>query len=656
MATAASAKKPAKKNPLGRVTALGPKEVWQSALLLPKGWDNLTQVFTDFSSPAQMAEQGSVVVRGQLLGTPDVRFQGGPPRMVGKLVDGAGNKVGFVAFGDTREMQAELEANRQNVTLLGRTSLNSGYLWLNSVELVDPRWLGRLRPRYPGKPRVIGPEKVRDRICPLLKESIPKAADWLADAIGEPKDTLSAALGIPGVPLERVLLRAHLPRHPDQGMKAQAMVERLAALAVVREAKGIAAKEEGTPRTPLRLGDFRQFSRKLPFVLTHRQNEAVTEIVRDLASDKPMRRMLSGDVGSGKTAVFAVGAATLVAAGGRVAIMAPGDVLADQLYQNIIGWWPALADQVALVTGSTKSERPLTDYRWLIGTTALLHREVGEIDYVIVDEQHRFSRAQREGLLGPGTHLLEATATCIPRSLALIQYAGLPITRLHQEHVNKEITTHIVHAEKRRPLFEHAKKLISAGHQILVIYPRRENTDDGEGEGRAADDVVTGAKGWERIAPGRVRMASGAQTEAENVSAIQDMKSGEAAVLVSTTVVEVGVDIPHLRAMVVVHPERLGLAALHQLRGRLARAGGKGQVLLYLPEPVKPEALDRLNVLVRETDGFKIAREDLRIRGFGDLALDSSLQSGSGEKYIYGRPLTPQRVEEAMAIEARLTG
>ena len=305
-----------------------------------------------------------------------------------------------------------------------------------------------------------------------------------------------------------------------------------------------------------------------------------------------------------------------------------------------------LALQAALITGGAKTDPRAADM--LIGTTALLHRDVGEMDLVVVDEQHRFARHQREGLVDSGVNLLEATATCIPRSMALIQCAGMSVTRLTRAHVQKQIRTRFVPATQRRKLFSYLQEKVKAGEQLLVIYPLRAT-----GKGKMADlmDVETAAERWEKVAPGQVRIASGARDDEQNNDAIQAMREGRVRVLVATTVVEVGVDIPELRNALVVHPERFGLATLHQIRGRIARAGGRGEFLLYTPESIKEKTRNRIRVLEQEQDGFVIAQGDLKIRGFGDLDASSKKQSGASERVLYGRQITPERIEEVLSIE-----
>jgi len=301
-------------------------------------------------------------------------------------------------------------------------------------------------------------------------------------------------------------------------------------------------------------------------------------------------------------------------------------------------WWPDLP--VARVTG-TGVDGPVRAGAVLVGTTALLHRsDLPALDLVVVDEQQRFSRGQREALAEARTHLLEVTATCIPRTQALVTYGVVAVDRLTTCHVRRELRTRIWTREERAALMEAVRRTVAEGGQVLALYPRR---DQGATEERAA--VAAVAALWERQFPGRVQVVHGGQSEEANAAALEALRRREADVLVATTVVEVGVDLPGLRRVVVVHAERFGLAQLHQIRGRVARTGGVGWCDLYLPEPVGVATLERLEVLVRETDGYRIAEADLRQRGAGELVGEA--QSGMDRTVLLGRPLSLEALERA---------
>lgn len=645
------------KSPLGRVTSLGPKETWQAALLLPAGWDDLRIAITNFND--EFADGDSVLLRGRLSGNLSTSFGNGTPLMRGSIIDRAGYQIGFSAFGDTRELQAEIEQNASDLILYGQISFFNNRTYLKNIELVDPRWIGRLRPRYAGKPRVITPETVRDRVVGLLREAIPIASQAIIKEIGRSADDLLRFADVDGIPtIDRLILHAHLPRSLEQGIAAQLALEHMAALRAITIARDQAPKPvPGGVKLPRPLGEWQTWAGELPFNLSRKQCSAIEEIVGDMRGGQPMRRLLSGDVGYGKTAVFAVACATMYEAGGRIAVLLPNETLAEQAYREIKGFWPKLGDSIQLVTGSTDEKLDATTAQWLIGTTALLFREVGDFHLVVVDEQQKFSREQREHLLKSHTHLLEATATCIPRSQALVQFGGFAATLLDEPPVARTIKTVIRYADERRQLFADVRSTLDAGDQVLVVYPRKaEAKGKKETEEQGIHDVEAAALAWEKICPGQVRIAHSGRREEENEAALRDMREGIAKVLIATTVVEVGVNIPRCRRVVVVHPHRFGLSTLHQIRGRAARTGGIGYCDLYLPDPPKEKSMDRLRVLERTQNGFEVAREDLMLRGCGNLSADSKQQTGADETILFGRPLTPDRLEEAIEKERKAWG
>jgi len=645
------------KSPLGRVTSLGPKETWQAALLLPAGWDDLRIAITNFND--EFADGEPVLLRGRLSGTIQTSFASGTPLMRGTIEDSAGYRIGFSAFGDTRELQAEIEQKAGDLILYGQISIFNNRTYLKSIELVDPRWIGRLRPRYAGKPRVITPETVRDRVVSLLRDAIPVASLAIIKELGRDADDLLRFADVQGITsVERLILHAHLPRSIEQGLAAQRALEHMAALRAITIAREQAPKPvPGGVTTPRPIGDWRTWASELPFQLSPKQGLAIDEIVSDMRGGQPMRRLLSGDVGYGKTAVFAVACASMYEAGGRIAVLLPNETLAEQAYREIKGFWPKLGDTIQLITGSTDEKLDATGAQWLIGTTALLFREVGDFHLVVVDEQQKFSREQREHLLKSHTHLLEATATCIPRSQALVQFGGFAATLLDEPPIPRTIKTVIRYAEDRRQLFADVRSTLDAGDQVLVVYPRKaEAKGKKETEEQGIHDVEAAALAWEKICPGQVRIAHSGRREEENEAALRDMREGVAKVLIATTVVEVGVNIPRCRRVVVVHPHRFGLSTLHQIRGRAARTGGIGYCDLYLPDPPKEKSMDRLRVLERTQNGFEVAREDLMLRGCGNLSADSKQQTGADETILFGRPLTPDRLEEAIEKERKAWG
>lgn len=638
---------------LGRLTALGLEEPWQAALLLPNGWDDFRNVVSDYRlvGSSGLREGDRVVIVGALKNEPIARFDGTAPRLVGNLQDASGRRIGWTVFGDTRALAERLrQVSTGEVVVAGRLTHFHGW-WLRECEFISPEWAGRLRPRYIGKARVIGPATVRERVLALLPTAVPIAAEWLIDSLCEHGDerTLLEIVGAPTEALTDLIWKAHLPNSEEEGVTAQGAMERMAALgAVDRARQHVSIAHRARWRTPV---DWSPRARQLPFTLTTDQTKATIEIVNDLAGERAMHRVLAGDVGTGKTVVYGLAACSCVDGGGRVAVLLPNQALADQVARECATWWPDL--HAVLVTGG-RVDTAMTEARFIIGTTALLHRHTGEFDLLIVDEQHKFSRAQRDQLRTRGAHLLEVSATCIPRSQALIEYGVVAVSRLRNSAVQKQLRTRLWRLEERPGLFAEVQATVATGHQVLVVYPRRDG--DAEHACEAADEarcslpsVEEAFAPWERHFPGQVRLAHGGMSDEAIADAINSLRVGQASILVATTVVEVGINLPALRRVVIIHPERYGITTLHQLRGRVARSGGVGYCDLYLAGAVSDKSLQRLSVLLETTDGFEIAVNDLTLRGFGDLAPGSDRQHGADQSFLFGRPVRPKIVEQILA-------
>ncbi|HET7057558.1 MAG TPA: helicase-related protein, partial [Nitrospiraceae bacterium] len=314
------------------------------------------------------------------------------------------------------------------------------------------------------------------------------------------------------------------------------------------------------------------------------------------------------------------------------AVLLPNERLAVQAHEEISRLFPEWG--ATLVTGKS-GVRDAVGAQWLIGTTAMLFRDVGHLDICVVDEQHRFSVEQRRALSKEGTHLVEISATPIPRTQALLLYGKLDVLRLTQRHSPQDIHTQIVERAGTSRMVDRLHQVIDQGGRVLIVCPRRE--EDEEDEGGSLPSVARVAEKWERLFPGLVRSLHGESDPADVEAAFADMASGDAQILVATTVVEVGLNIRNLRAVVIVHAERFGLSQLHQLRGRLAREGGNGECFLYLPRSVGVDAATRLQALVATSDGFELADHDMRIRGIGDISAMGERQHGSAGSLLMNR-------------------
>jgi len=365
----------------------------------------------------------------------------------------------------------------------------------------------------------------------------------------------------------------------------------------------------------------------LPYRPTGAQQRAVKEALGDMASGHPMNRLVQGDVGSGKTLVAAACAVSALRGGVQAALMAPTEILAEQHYETLAPLLGQLGLDVVLLTGRTRKKKEIYERLaggkplLVIGTHALLSEAVtfGKLGLVIADEQHRFGVAQRAGLLAKGEtpHLLTMSATPIPRTLALIVYGDLDVSTLDEMPPGRQPVDTFVVGERLRPRMEDfIRKLTAEGRQVYIVCPRVEENDDAQGL-RAVESYAMRLQ--TKVFPGlRVGFVHGKLKGKEKEASMRAFAAQELDVLVATTVIEVGVNVPNAALMVVENADRFGLSALHQLRGRVGRGAHKSYCILF-SEAQTDTARARLKIMREESDGFAIAEKDLQLRGPGDF-------------------------------------
>ncbi len=363
------------------------------------------------------------------------------------------------------------------------------------------------------------------------------------------------------------------------------------------------------------------FLTRLGFKLTDAQTKVLREIRHDMGGAHPMRRLLQGDVGSGKTAVAACSALMAIESGFNVALMAPTEILAEQHFRNFSKWFEPLGIKVELQTGSRKIvQSPKSKVQSLfIGTHALIESgfAIENLGLVIIDEQHKFGVAQRETLVRKGNypHLLVMTATPIPRTLGLTLYGDLDVSVIDELPGGRgAIKTFVRETEKLPKVLEFIREKLAAGRQAYVVYPRVE--DSGAKELKA---VVTEFENLKKLlAPFRVGLLHGRLKSAEKENVMADFRANKIQVLLSTSLIEVGVDVPNATIMLIENAEAFGLAQLHQLRGRIGR-GAHESFCILISDAKNLDARGRLKILEETNDGFKIAEADLKLRGPGEL-------------------------------------
>jgi ATP-dependent DNA helicase RecG len=372
------------------------------------------------------------------------------------------------------------------------------------------------------------------------------------------------------------------------------------------------------------------FLAQLGFKLTRAQTNALREIRVDMGGAHPMRRLLQGDVGSGKTVVAACTALMALESGFNVALMAPTEILAAQHFRNFSRWLEPLDVRVELQTGSRKtvesrepgagSQRRHSPPTLFIGTHALVESgfTVERLGLVIIDEQHKFGVAQREQLVRKGNypHLLVMTATPIPRTLGLTLYGDLDVSVIDELPVGRGgVKTFVRAADKLPKVWEFIREKIAGGRQAYVVYPRVEEQD-------TAGDIKAVTKEFENVrqllAPFRAGLLHGRLKSGEKEGVMAAFRANQVQALVATALIEVGLDVPNATVMLIENAERFGLAQLHQLRGRIGR-GAHESFCILISGAKTGEARERLRILEETTDGFRIAEADLKLRGPGEL-------------------------------------
>ncbi len=445
----------------------------------------------------------------------------------------------------------------------------------------------------------------------------------------------------PDVPLETL----HNHSHPAwQRLKAEELLAQQLSQLMARQAR---ATLRAPTLKPLAVADslYTRLLATLPFQLTRAQSRVGAEIMHDMQRSVPMHRLLQGDVGSGKTVVAALAACVCMDAGWQCALMAPTEILAEQHFRKLLDWLEPLGVTTAWLTGNQKSKERRDaldlvasgDAKLVVGTHAVIQEKVHfhNLALAVIDEQHRFGVAQRLALRGKlrhegmEPHLLMMTATPIPRTLAMSYYADLDLSTLDELPPGRTpIVTRLVNATRRDELLERIRAQIAQGRQAYWVCPLIEesealdlrNATQTYADLRAALDGVQTSRGNQCISA-RVGLLHSRLPAEEKKTIMADFAQGNIAVLVSTTVIEVGVDVANASLMVIEHAERFGLSQLHQLRGRVGRgAAASACVLLYsIGEGLSKTARDRLRAMVETNDGFEISRRDLEIRGPGEF-------------------------------------
>ena len=436
---------------------------------------------------------------------------------------------------------------------------------------------------------------------------------------------------------EHALHEIHFPTSPaqrDAARKHLVFSEFFAMQLLIGSRRSAATSRPGQAHAA-RGAVLEQFLRGLPFDLTAAQERVLGEVRRDLASTRPMNRLLQGDVGSGKTVVAIAAMLLAVESGSQAALMAPTQILAEQHYAVLCRWLEPLGVRVALRTGARQEDNtPLPLFepggaetaQIVVGTHALLYESVkfDKLGLAVIDEQHKFGVSQRARLTSrePAPDVLVMTATPIPRTLTMTVYGDLDVSVIDQMPADRgKIITAVRDRQKLPEVLLFIRKELEAGRQAYVVYPLIEESDKLDAKAAAAE-----FEQWrERLRPFHCELLHGRIPAPQKQSIMEGFRRGETSALISTTVIEVGVDVANATVMLIENAERFGLAQLHQLRGRIGRGAHKSYCIL-LSEEKAPETVAKLGVLEETIDGFAVAEADWEMRGPGDLL--GTAQSG----------------------------
>lgn len=637
------------------------------ALHFPLRYENESQVWRlEQVVPGQFAQVQVSVIKARVL------FR--PRRML--LVDVEDDTgralLRFIHFKDA---QKNAFVPGAQIRVLGETRQSLG-----GVEFIHPRirsgWLTEAsltaQPLMPVYPTTAGLSQItlRRAVARALQTDMPTEwlpASFLLEHKLMPLPQAVQFIHTPPADAQASGLMAELSAQQGSAWNRIRVDELLAQQLALRRARRLRGKEHAVPLKGTQQAT--AFEHQLPFQLTGAQQRVWAEISRDLSRDTPMQRLLQGDVGSGKTVIAALAAMQAVGSRLQVAIMAPTEILAEQLHKKFLEWLTPLQVTVALLKGGL----PVAERRKLlaaiaaaevsvvVGTHALIQKGVAFkcLGLVVVDEQHRFGVGQRLALRVAQSHeadvvphLLGMSATPIPRSLAMTYLADLDVSVLDERPPNrKPVLTKLMSSARREELIERLQVFMQGGGQAYWVCPVIEQSTDEEA--RALQALETSEQWLAPIFGDQLAVVHGRMSTEEKSRVMQAFASGERRLLLATTVIEVGVDVPKASLMVIEHAERFGLAQLHQLRGRVGRGADQSTCILLFEEPLSDLAKARLKTLYETEDGFEVARRDLALRGPGEFL--GLRQSGIPTLKYSDLERDAQWVELAVSFGAQLS-
>ena len=591
---------------------------------VPKLYENRGNI----KKVAELEEGEKAVVIGRIAGKFDV--QAGARTLWKIIVEDETGVLECVWFVKTQYIDIFSEGDE--VAVFGEAKFFRGmpqfyHPKITKTEKLSRLKVGKIVPVYTVSDGVDSSSTAR-----VVRKVLESCGEYIVSAVPR---SVEERLGLPD--LRTAVLTVHIPEKYARSMddiqkaKKRLVFEEVFRTQISLFMKRKSVKERKAPQILVSDSLLGYFISTLPFRPTNAQIRAIEEIRKDMSGMRPMYRLLQGDVGSGKTLVAFFSCLMTATAGYQSAVMSPTEILAKQLYENFVKFGEKLGLRVALITGSTRKRereeiiRELREGRInvLVGTHALIYDDdikFKNLGLVVIDEQHRFGVLQRISLIEKKgeyfPHILVMTATPIPRTVALTVWGDLDISVLDEFPPGKKpVETKVFYESEKRIVWHEMKKELEKGGKIFVVYPllRESEKIDLPSAEKMYEVIEEMFGGW------GVGLIHGRMPGEKKSEVIKSFAEGKIRVLVATTVIEVGIDVPDATMIVIERAERFGLSQIHQLRGRVGRREKEGKCILIIPDRLSESSERRIRILERESDGFKIAEADLELRGPGDI-------------------------------------
>lgn len=646
---------------LGKLTELGINTPGELLFYLPKEYLDYTQPEKSVNSVLDEALSNSKKYYFRLRVCREVKVTAGFPKVTKITASDGEMEVTIVVFGYNQEW-LKLKLNEE-IHVVGKLNVWNEFIQVKEPELLGAHEKGKIIPRYVSKKTekgryVIAPKTVANKISIALEDYSSDSVAHICSRYGVEELEIVANAKMDFTSLKNLFWAIHRPRSMKEAKLALLNAKKVNAYKALIDSKQNHVYR-GEVGASLKLSQDDLVSRvtNLPFSLTQSQKQCVWDIFKDLNKPVVMRRILNGDVGTGKTLTYSLPAAVAAYQGKNVVIMVPNSGLGAQVYSEISTHFPNV-DVLKVFAGHAYSTKEEISGKILVGTSALLHLLPGikdySVDLLIIDEQQKLGQEQKQLLIGPTTHLLEASATPMPKTMAIVGHGDYDFSYLTECPYEKEIKSVLLNMEDKRRAANTLKSIVDSGRQIAIIYPLVEGMSSVAGDGERylkEDSILNGLEHWEKMFPNQVVSLHGKMSSDEKKAALDEISRGTKKVALATTILEIGLTFPDLQGMLVLGSDRYGASTLHQFRGRLARKGGSGIFMMLPSKPIEQlneTTVSRLKLIESENNGFKIAEKDLFIRGFGNLTKSGSNQSGFEKGIFGGMPIKPEDVQLLM--------